>query len=253
MIRFNAGKTASTLAKAIGSVSKTARLSAGLAKGARLTKIGGTSFTLGYVEGAMSAAEVYKNSYDQLGNEFDPQTGLVYSDDKRRRFASDAAAVTAQTNTVMIGLLNLTSVAPLFVGIKNLRRANQMGLNRARNKATGAYTETVDQWKKRLKTIIDDPKAGITSPLKKILLRESLQEGTEEVSNLYAETRGRQYAGLEDDPYKDVLFDFGTFIDKAFSEEGALNFVLGALGGIGQTAGMHGIPMHKVAKRNSEK
>ena len=242
------GKGASITAQAL-------RMGAKGTKMAMRTAQAATSFTLGYVEGAMSAAQVYKDTYDHLQNQFDPETGMAYTEDAKRRLSSDAAAVTARTNTIMIGLLNLTSVVPLFKSNKWMRELDDMGVNRLK-KPNGKWAETIDEWKARLNNIQNNPTAaGFTPPggsLKKVYVRESLQEGIEEVSNLYSETRGRQYAGLEEEEYSGGLFDFNTFFDKAFSSEGALNFLLGAVGGVAQTSGMRNIPYHRVAKKDDK-
>lgn len=191
----------------------------------------GTASTLAYTEGAMSGALVYKDVYE---NEISIHGNIELANEK----AAEAASKTVQLNTIINTGLNLTSVTPLFKTLDNLYTTSRLGLNRK----TG---EKLTDWALRLDEL---EKAGVPqASFKKALALETLQEGIEEDVNLFAESEGRITGGIEKasspDPVK-------RFFNKAFSEEGMLNFLLGAVGGAGQTLGMNFIPYRTVTNED---
>jgi len=77
-----------------------------------------------------------------------------------------------------------------------------------------------------------------TAP-KSTLAREAVQEGLEEQVNVFAEKEGRIKGKLLKEDSRSYLESFGK---SAFSSEGALNFFLGAIGGVAQTGALNYLP-----------
>lgn len=210
-----------------GALSKSAKLAQVIStsqKVGRVAQLGAqslTAATLAYTEGAMSGSEIYKQVYQKVLDE----SGDA---DLANEEASNAASKTVRLNTEVNTLLNLTGIAPLFA--KNSPKYLRSGF--ARNKG-----ELASDYKNRLLTQLDELKQ-INPSIKDNLLREALQEGVEEQVNLIAEIEGKLEGGLV--TKDEVGKTLGERIRKAItSDEGTLNFALGALGGVGQTAGMN--------------
>lgn len=178
----------------------------------------GTASILAYTEGAMSGAQIYKEVIESGGTPED---------------AARAASETVRLNTVLNTGLNITSVAPMFKTLNNLSDLNKLGLQRKAG-------EKLADWGKRLTELEG---AGVPqASIRKMLLHEAGQEALEEDVNLFAESEGRITGGLKKTDEKDP---FKRFLQGTFTEEGALNAILGAVGGVGQTAGMNYIPYRK--------
>jgi hypothetical protein len=175
----------------------------------------GTASGLAYTEGAMSGARIYKDVLEA--------TGSVEK-------ASDAASKTVMLNTVLNTGLNITSLSPLFKNFSQLDDAVKSGISRQAKESTGDYL-------KRL-TLLESQGVKNASIVKKLAL-EAGQEGLEEDVNLFAEDQGYIEGGMRKS--KGNYLD--DFLNNAFSEEGALNFILGAVGGVAQTAGMEYAPL----------
>lgn len=220
------GKALGGLAKGLA---KAAQFNAVATMGSQAAAQLGTASVLAYTEGAMSGAAVYKDVYQHF-------TEQGMSDEEAKAKASDAAASTVQLNTILNTALNITSVSSMFKTQRALKEVEEMGLRRIAG-------ETTDVYLSRLKELAKNPllpsvkKATISK-----FLKESVQEGTEEVVNVIAEKEGREQGELEN----------YNLVDTIFSSEAGLNFVLGAVGGIGQTAAMEHIPFNKTYKRDSE-
>lgn len=208
------GKGAGAVAKALANSTRMAKHANTLLKASQLTSQVGTSFSLSYLEGAMSGGQVYK---DAVAN------------GSTKEEAAEAAARTVHFNTAIVGLLNMTSVAPLFQNHTATNYAKKIGLEKLKGKKL-----TLDQLDKFTPNMSREA-------IGKVLGREALQEGIEEDVNLVAEYLGRSKAGLE----KDGESELQGSIDAVFSEEGALNFILGAVGGIGQTGALKYAPIKK--------
>jgi hypothetical protein len=251
------GKGASAAATALAKSARVAKALGGagkIAKGFGTAAQVGTAGTLAYTEGAMSGAEVYKKIYAES-----IKKGL--SPDQAKHKAATAAATTVHLNTAVNTLLNVGSVAPLFRSNSYLAATSIRG---ARNKA--AMREAT--------TITKPGSAGIgaaaqrvqnlqlTAPnIWKSIGAETLQEGAEELTNLWAEKSGERVGRMNDTEFAAyeagnmlaMLNQFeqvGHYFDDTMTSEGALNFVLGAIGGAGQKVGMEFIPLRKVEKRD---
>jgi len=217
------GKGSSALAQALKAGAAGTKALSGAAQLA-------TAGTLSYVEGAMSGAQVYQDTY----NQFLPEIG----DELAKSKAAEAAAYTVKLNTAINTLLNVTSVAGAFKSTKSLYNAEKQGINKLAGESADAYVS-------RLAKISEEglPSSLRTNGLVRLGL-ESSQEAVEEVVNVFAEQEGRIKGGLEEGEGNAV----DRFIDAALSEEGMFSAALGAIGGVAQTGGMNRIRMHKTPK-----
>ena len=221
--------------KALGSAAKGIANLMGKAAGVRTvsglgmgTQIG-TSAALAYTEGAMSGADVYKDIYQKGIEQGLPEEEAI-------KKASQAAAKTVQINTVANTMLNFTSVRPMFRAGRQMKELAKKGLAKK-------STESRLQYLKRLK----DSKEFI--PLKNQMIKtlgiEATQESLEEVVNRIAEEEGkfsgRKDLGILSSDEKDLSWLERT-MRTINTEETALAAILGAFGGIGQTAGMELTP-----------
>ena len=242
------GKLFSGIAtKAAGAFAKS---NTALRSGINSTAHVATAATLAYTEGAMSGYRVYdsayKFNYSKLTNSgVDSQI----AHEEARRIASKAAATTVQMNTIMNTALGLTALAPMF------RREEDLVEAFMKKKGAGAIAEgeSLASWKSRLKAAsFNDPelkkmlmhRQGITS-----LASQSLQEGIEEVNTQYAEQEGKRVGeGTSNKNMLQQLTSIGQYFNDVTNEEGALNFVLGAVGGVAQTVLLDHIPTRQVLK-----
>jgi hypothetical protein len=234
------GKGLSTGAKALGKVLKTGELGNKVLQGAAQL---GTASSLAYTEGAMSGARVYKDVYNEVltkGHDYGDGIKVPVDENEAVRIASQAASETVRLNTVLNTGLNLTSIAPLFKSFGHLDDAVKSGLSRKAKESTADYI-------KRL-TLLETQGIPQASVAKKLAL-EAFQEGTEEEVNLFAEQEGYITGGLK----KQRGSGLDRFFENALSEEGALNFILGAVGGVAQTAGMEYAPINTIQTPEGER
>ncbi len=219
------GKGLSMGAKALA---KAAQFNAVATLGSQAAAQIGTAATLAYTEGAMSGARVFKDVYQD-------SISKGMSDEDAKAIASDAASHTVYVNTLVNTALNMTSVGSLFKTGRAAKEVSELGLRKAVGETTAEYAL-------RLKKLAANPE--MSSQLKRNIgkmVSESLQEGTEEVVNLIAEKEGYERGGMGE----------YSLLDTVFSSESGLNFVLGAVGGVGQTVVMEKIPFNKSYKLDS--
>jgi hypothetical protein len=227
------GKLFGSLAKAAATGRKGLMVADGLAQT-------GTAASLAYMEGAMSGYRVYEQAYNTqlqkaLDNGVDPQE----AHETAKHIAADAASTTVQMNTVMNTMLNMTALAPMFKRsedeVQQFLRA-QKGLPGETGAAfKGRVTEAATA------AGLFKNRKGITS-----LGSEAAQEGLEEVNTQYAESEGRRVGQGKKKDLVAALTDFDTAISDVANEEGALNFILGAFGGVAQTVMLDNIPVHSI-------
>lgn len=237
------------IAKIFGTLAQTAAWSARSAKvGARVAQ-GLSAGALTYVEGAMSGARVFETAYNNnymkmIGQGIDPSQ----ADQQAKHIASQAAAATVQIHTAMNLGLNLTILAPMF------RDPRQSIVQWWRRNGARMEGESQAQWAERIAQSAPEGSSlrkllglGMQGPGR--LGLEAFQEGLEEVNTQYAEHVGKSIGeGKESKDVTARLFDADRYFKEVLDEEGALNFVLGALGGLGQTVLMDHIPIHKISK-----
>lgn len=211
-----------------------------------------TGATLAYTEGAMSGYRVYdqayQNTYDRLRIQGMDEESAA---DEAAKTAGFAAATTVRMNTAMNTLLNVGGLAPIF------KRATDEV--RAFYKGAGARQagESISAWKDRLTAAtFDNPE------LKRALMArhgwssqtaEMLKEGIEEVNTQYAEAEGNRIGnGQKGRSLYESLGDVEQYLDDVTNEEGALNFVLGAFGGMAQTLLVDHIPSQRILKYDAD-
>jgi hypothetical protein len=242
------GKTAAVLSN----LSKSAAVGRGLMNTAQV----GTAASLAYTEGAMTGAQVYKDVYTEEYEKQLRDLGNQTEAAKRAKHkAATAAATAVHINTSINTLLNIGSVGTLFrstnylsskaaesVGKKNAKRMFDATVRKADDKLDDIITRTSNlQYTPNTKGYYAD--LGI----------ESLKEGIEEQVNLFAEESGMRVGKMDDKEFGKYEYDnwssylnqfeqLSHFAKDVFTEEGALNFVLGAIGGAGQNLVMKHTP-----------
>lgn len=218
------GGTLSKGAKALNAAIKGGELGAKITQGAAQL---GTASSLAYTEGIQSAAQVYDATKKQKLSE-----GLT--EDAAKKIASDAASKTMMLNTVINTGLNITSLSPLFKSFGHLDDGIRQQLSRKAKETLPKYIERLGQLESQ----------GVKqASIMKTLGLEAMQEGIEEDVNLYSENEGYRQGGVESQVKSNKPTAIGRFIDTAFSEEGAINFLSGAVGGVAQTAGFEYAPL----------
>lgn len=194
----------------------------------------GTSFGLSYAEGAMTGADVYKKVYNDLVQKINPDTGKEYSEQERKEKAANAAANTTRINTALVGMLNMTSVAPLFKTFTKEAEYAKLGLTRNSGEK---MVDFVTRMETMIPGIGQQIKDKANKQMYKTLGIEAAQESIEENINLAAQNIGEE---------GHTKFDIGEVLDKVAHNfttvEGGITMMFGALGGIGQTSMMHYVP-----------
>lgn len=255
------------IAKGLGAVGKMARIGKTVKDGLYLAGLGGreaiaatqflergvTAGLLAYTEGAMSGREVFRNVYQyHLNNGMDEVSA--------RHLAAQSAASTTQLSTMLNTAMNLVGGVGMFfnhernaiekVAAKVLKETEQEAGGLAKGNFLKAFKERVskmDLTKEYARELGMD--YGIQTMGKKGLtvLREAVAEGLEETNTLFAEKAGTEQGkqgktkGLMSQ--LQLLEDYGK---HTFNEEGALNFMLGAVAGPVQNTIAAALPMHKV-------
>lgn len=218
------GGTLSKGAKALNAAIKGGELGAKITQGAAQL---GTASSLAYTEGIQSAAQVYEATKKQKISEGLPEL-------EAKKLASEAASKTMMLNTVINTGLNITSLSPLFKSFGHLDDGIRQQLSRKAKETLPKYIERLGQLESQ----------GVKqASIMKTLGLEAMQEGIEEDVNLYSENEGYRQGGVEDKVKSNKPTAIGRFIDTAFSEEGAINFLSGAVGGVAQTAGFEYAPL----------
>lgn len=246
-----AAKIGSTLEKGIGLLSDAATAS----KAVRLGEQTLTAGMMAYTEGAMSGKRVYDEVYQTQFDKFQAQgMDLSEAHDKAKKIAAESASTTVQLNTVInTGMNLLGGVSQFFNHDKNAV------IETARRVFAQQSGESTAQWMTRLATETGNRYAReltgyIEGQGKKVLLqkalkrgREGMAEGIEELTNQFAERTGIE-EGKEGKTYN-IINQFGQlskYFDRTMDEEGALNFMMGAIAGPAQQVLTHHIPLHKV-------
>ena len=200
-----------------------------------------TAATLSYTEGAMSGYRVYDQTYqEQRLKNLRAGMGEEEADAEARKRAGQAAATTVRMNTAMNTVLNLGIIAPMFHGPTD-KAVNWW-------KTTGARAEgkSLPGWKSRVAA------AAYENPEIKRALNyrgwsnsipaEMVKEGVEEVNTQYAEQEGLRVGKGEGQGMFRALANFERYFKDVSNQEGALNFILGAFGGVAQTVLIDAIP-----------
>jgi len=239
-------------------IAKTGR--SALQGGMKLARAGEQWMTAGmmaYTEGAMSGKHVYDEVYQ---HQFIKLQAEGYSEEEAdaeaRRIAGESAQTTVQLNTVINTGLNMmggvsqffrhdvdetVEVARRVLGMSSAEAAlGEKGLAKYMERLAG---ETGSKYAKEL-----GKKEGLLSLS---TLREMGAEGLEELTNQFAERTGIE-EGKKGNTYS-FLGQFGqlkNYINRVNDDEGAFNFILGAIAGPGQQSITQNIPLFKVEKQS---
>jgi hypothetical protein len=196
--------------------------------------------TLAYTEGAMSGKRVYDTVLESRYNEL--IAGGEKDLDKAMALAKDDAAHAAQTavriNTVVNTGLNLFSgVSQFFNYDKHLvQQVAEKNLFEGLEKGSKEWIEkmALKDGNKYAAELMKGrnvfTKAGLKHSVK-----EAVGEGIEEMVNQYAEQTGIEQGkkGQRLSNWEQSVELISKFADRTFNQEGAMNFILGAVGGIG--------------------
>ena len=275
-LQYGLKSTAQALSRTLDLSAKTANT---LGKAANLTAQGLTSASLGYVEGAMSGANVYENVgkvlrdksqeelYDlairdkvaegktreeaiaELGTMND--WSVNKSEDYIRHKQAVGASSTVQLNTSIMTMLNFPTLNTLF---KAENALNNIGDDLAKVGLERNAGESIKDFVTRLKTNGQFDK--LPSSLKKqivgqsggrLLLEESGRESVEEIANLLAEEAGQRLGTSgKGEGVANMIAEIE--IGDAFTKEGALAAMLGFVGGFGQKGLLDFTPVVKTEK-----
>lgn len=228
--------------------------------GMKLTRAGEEWMTAGmmaYTEGAMSGKKVYDTVYQ---NQFDKWVGEGKSYEEADRLARETAGENAQTTVQISTVLNTglnmlggvsqffrhdvdetVEVAKRVLGMSGAEAAlGEKGLAKYMERLVG---ETGTKYAKEL--------GKKESGLSLSTLREMGAEGLEELNTQFAERTGIE-EGKKGNTYG-FLGQFGqlkNYINRVNDDEGAFNFILGAIAGPAQQSITQNIPLFKVEKQS---
>ena len=236
-------------AKLLGTVGEASRLG-GLARAAT----GGVKFGqevartatagfLAYTEGAQMGKgvfdDVYKTQLEKgIANGLDPNA----AHERAKHIAAESAATTVQLNTMLNTGMNMWSVLPFFNheanAIENIAKKNFF-------KQSG---ESITDWGKRVGnyTIDNFKQQAFKGQGKIAAMREAALEGVEELTNDFAETTGRE-EGKKGRTHGIIgqLGQLSKYFDRTMNEQGALNFVMGAVAGPLTNVVTNNVPIHQ--------
>jgi hypothetical protein len=174
-----------------------------------------TNAALAYSEGALSGAQIYKDSYISAKD-------LGYSEEDANKIASESAAKTVQINTVLNTFLNVPQTSAIFRDINYLKNIDE-SLPRLVGESSDAYL-------KRLKSL--PQYSDIKKNISKHTLTEMGAEATEELVNVISEDEGMYNTNsILGESKTDLLNRLGKTLKSDDAIESAL---LGALGGLAQ-------------------
>lgn len=255
------------IAKGLGVLGKLGKVGKGVewlagvatqdAKAARLVKNlleeSVSAGTLAYAEGAMSGRRVYDEVYNY-------QLKLGMDEPTARHLAAESAATTVQLNTIVNTGFNMLGGMGAFFD-----RSKDASLSLAKNEMKRSVGESTENFLTRLKSMEAKQFGkelglqrtfGNTAEKLAISAKESFSEGMEELTNQWAEqvgvTEGQKGKDLG---FFEQLETLSKYADYTMNAEGALNFMLGAVGGPLQHGALNYLPIHKVADgyRQNEK
>jgi len=221
------GKGLSVGAKAITGSLRAGELATQVGQGAAQLA---TATALSYTEGVQIGGDVYANVKKQA-----LQDGL--SEEAAKQKASEAAAETVKLNTLLATPLNITGLSSVFKSYNKLSSAVRNQLPRAVGESLPKYIERLTKLEQTI------PQATGLKEIATTALREGSQEAFEEGGiNLFAEKEGYKKAKGEES--KSLNEGIERFADILFSEEGAVNALGGAVGGVFQHLGMEHTPLY---------
>jgi hypothetical protein len=230
-------------------VAKASRLATGVIRGINGAAELSTAGLMAYTEGAQIGAGVFDDTYKaQYTKLYNSGLSAAEAHQQAQHIASQAAATTVQLNTVINTALNIPEIAPLFHNdTDEIMHWWKTEGKRQANESYGDWTKRIAETRPdnvhALKAIVDPRHVGLTH-----YATTAASEGVEEVVNDYAEARGRDEGKTgKHRSLGSLLTDMGQFFDDTMNSQGALDFVLGAVGGIAHPILLDNIPLHKVS------
>lgn len=197
-----------------------------------------TAATLAYTEGAMSGYQVYQRAYDkQFDRSLAAGLNPAEADLEAKHLASQAASTTVQLNTAINTALNIPQLQMLFKGDDEI-----FSWVRGQGRVAANLGDLSERLAKGM------PKQGW-----KIAAVEAGSEGLEEMVNQFAERTGDAVGDKKaNSGFAGQFKELSNFFDRTMDEEGALNFVLGAVGGVAQGVLLKNVPMHREIQRDDQ-
>jgi len=225
------GKGAAWIAQGL----KAEGLGMAIAKGAATTA---TAATLAYTEGAMSGYQVYQRAYDkQFDRSIAAGMNPIEAEQSAKELASQAASTTVQLNTAINTVLNIPQLQMLFKNDDEI-----FGWVRGQGRQAAGLGDLAERLAKGM------PREGW-----KHMAVEAGSEGLEEMVNQFAERTGDAVGDkTAKSGFVSQFSELSNFFDRTMDEEGALNFVLGAVGGVAQGVLLKNIPMHREIQRDEQ-
>lgn len=240
------------LTKAAGEAVTVGKMGISGVRNANLAARGLTAATQAYTEGVQSAAQIYQTVYSKQREKLLNQgVDAVTADDQARDMASKAGATTVKMNTMMNTLLNAGEVLPFFKG------PSEELLHWFKTTGARAEGETLSAYANRIKQAsLDNPELAKLAGLRHGInsrAAEIVKEGIEEVNTQYAEAEGKRTGEGKERNLAEALTDVSNYFKDVTNSEGALNFVLGGLGGAAFTTLIdHAPSMYTTYDRNNE-
>lgn len=206
-----------------------------------------SSAHMAYLMAASSGRQVYNEAYEtnyhRLMNQgLDPYA----SASQAKEIASQAAATTVQTSTMLNSLLGMGALAPLFHTNEN-KIAQWLENQGARQEG-----ESLESWRTRLNEASSDP--SLQEALKMRHGLSSYPAQAAEMSlmglnNEYAEKKGREIGTQNSTKSVDAIADY---FDKITDKEGAMNVLMGIVSGPGLAMILDRAPIHRVIRYDSD-
>jgi hypothetical protein len=183
---------------------------------------GMTALTLAYAEGAMTGADVYKSTYDKA-------IKAGKSERESQEIAAKSAATSVQINTIINTALNMTSTKGFMRPYSKAKIMNK--------KHVQMVGESAPDYAKRLKAMPDvrRSKAEIAKTLGIEAVQESAEEIVNEIASGLGDYRGEKLIGILNEEDKTNGWT-GRVVETLAQEQTWLAAILGAVGGVGQTA-----------------
>lgn len=232
---YGVGKVLGGGAKGLAMLFKNAKGGAKIAGALDTMATTGTAMELAYIEGAMGGKDVYINTYDKAREQ-----GMSHEEANNK--ASQAAATTVQLNTLINTGLNVTA-ARMFT--------RSMGGSRKLDQAFGRNLgESLTDWKARLTAGGKQP--SVIAALGLEAGQESLEEVVNELATALGERKGKELLGILSEK-EEKGGKMATILETLGKDETMLAAILGAMGGIGQTAITSQLPTAKARKEAEAK
>jgi uncharacterized protein (UPF0335 family) len=208
-----------------------------------------TAGMLAYSEAAQFGRQIYNDVYSA-------QIAMGKSEEEAKHMAAQSAATGVQLNTVLATGLNLAGGMGMF--FDHEKDAVIDAAHKLMRQEVGEGTgEGLSKYITRLKDLNaknSSAELGLDHSLqttgKKLATgaRQAFAEGMEEVTNQWAQAAGTEEGKKsKEHGFIDQLGLLSNYFDYTMNQEGALNFVLGAVAGPLEHVAAAALPVHKVA------